>query len=490
MSTAKLFLLCIFSATQVLAGKILPSETAFLNKINEANLSMPSAWEGYRIREPLLVYFEKSDISVLLNATDIPAGFKPLKSWGLNAGGVFYKHGQASPSKAHFSWSVNLGQWHAVSWRVLPDADIEEEVYTLFHEYFHRFQPERFVKKLEVPLPPKDISDKTVFNYYLEDILLMRALLTTGAEKVENIKKFTCLRASRYKSETPSVIAYELFKERTEGSAEYVGLRSLLPTEIKPVDVPETMTPLLMRRQSFKLSSYSGANSDVRFYFSGPAQMLLLDTIRTHWEQRLEQGESIFGILSDYFPIENCSGRIGDLEKAYDFSGLLAEAKAEAATLRAYEVSRSASVSDLKSQKRVILKNLPFWAVKPPQSYSNPVKIDEKNTLYDSAELIVSDDKRGVKLGVNGLPLIYVTDAKKPTGIPGSVNQVATAGYEILLEDLSDIEIAIDGKTAPKGRKYTLSFKAISLKGLRLNLESALPGKIRSEADSVVIEFN
>jgi hypothetical protein len=436
---------------------------------------------------PLLIYFERSEVSVLMNTDKPLPEFKPLKSRYLRAGGIYFKPGVFSRTKNHFDWNLNMGPERVIFWRIAADSDIEEEIYTLYHEYFHSSRQMKFAPITEVPYVPEALKDGTVSRYYLEDILLMRALLTAGEERISYIKDFECLRDKGYKSEDNTVKDFEVFKEAIEGSAEYVGWRALAPAGVNDFEASSLLIPRAMSRHRAGLFTYAGANSDIRFYSSGAQLMLMLDAIRVPWKQRLERGESIYVIVRDYFPPDNCSGRISRLKRDYNFDGLLAAAKESSSGLHDNEAQKAGSVGDMSGKPRVIIENMPSWGSRPPQSYNTPVKLDKSATLYDNAELDLPA-KHGVRLTVKRLPLVYSNKRKKGDAL-GRQGEIVS-GYEIFPEDLSDIEISIDGRIVPEGKAFKGTFKKLSLMSLRLNLDTELPGEMSIDSGTVRIVFN
>ncbi|MDO8806445.1 MAG: hypothetical protein Q7R35_18695 [Elusimicrobiota bacterium] len=346
----------------------------------------------------------------------------------------------------------------------------------LFHENFHEFQWGKFRSPTAYFTPYSPEPADEAF-YRLENKALLSALLSQGRERLERISDFITIREYRRRTINSKNLARENFKERVEGSAEYVGRMAVVLPCVKNRGNSRVF-PFIARDSLFLGETFSNGEN---FYFSGLLQMAILDALRTPWKSRLEAGETIYGIFKEYFP--GTGPKLSVLKKKYGYAAVLARA-----TEAGENSARKRSGAEGKAfDGPAVIVTVPAAArgAAGPQSHGEFRVLADGRTFYLSARLEVSE-KGGLYLFSENLPMI-MGRSKKP--VKAGRSEIFPNRYEISAGELSELHLKLNGRTSPLPEKE-MTFNAIELQGKGFTLNSTLPGRAWRSGNKLSIEFD
>lgn len=459
--------------------------TALIDKVIETNSHLGELWPGFTI-PPVLFYFRDEQVQVLFNANFTPTGFTAI-THGREK--LYYRKTNMAAPNDHFAFSYNFQGKKVTLWNIYGFADIKSETDILFHESFHIYQDNRFIIKNRVSAPPAALSTETIAAYYLEDMLIKTALLTSGSERQETMRDFVCFRQSRYKNERSAVTGYEEYKETIEGTAQYVGLKSTIQPGLNAADAAAILIyPAMEERAMSGMFAYAQRN-EPRFYDTGAAQMLMLDSINTPWKQRLEKGESIFSVVKDYFPGNNCGSRIRAMRTQYDWESLVKIAGENTVTANIQDTAIATNLAENPAGRKLAIQAPPdVFSAHPPQSYGPTIKLAENKTLYTFADLDVPETNK-FRLQVKNMPL---TCAQSTETFKVKNSTVYATVYEVTFSADSSLTLTLDGKSTTEqtiGQKQ-IPFKSIEIKNARIALRAMRGGTIQQTGNILRVAFD
>lgn len=288
-------------------------EEAFLNKLHSVEAS--NIWPGLSSeRAPLLIRFgeEGALLSGLRPGSD--SGFYPAekKFPGIPtvSGGSYFKPGGFAPWLKVFnldSFKLSGGEVYFSNYTLMRDL-LNRDV--LWHEYFHSYQKRWFNWKYDREVFSIGMSPEQAALAYIEQILLAKALTSTGDDWLRYAKAFAAVRAARKAlPDKYSFNSREDAMEAIEGTAVY------LETMAKDIDTSGLYTrPNVFDGITYPSQAYLHVAGELlmseftpdqmlywRQYHTGAAQALLLDRARADWKSGVEKGASIFSIYSKVF---------------------------------------------------------------------------------------------------------------------------------------------------------------------------------------------
>jgi len=437
-------------------------------RVFEINNCMGKVWPRYRINKPILIYFKDARRSILIGHPAPPEGFSPCPGRGKSP---LYCGRDALPAiRSDFALSHKVNGVDTVFYAVRDIFDTLPGRQLLFHENFHEFQEKDFSgpRRFFDPYRPKPEEEALI---RMENIALLRALLGRGQEQAGYVGDFISLREKRRKS-FPSDTAREEYKERIEGSAQYVDIMSSADPcgdRRDNFDLPAFIT----RDMLFLLESFANGEN---YYFSAAAQMVILDSLRIPWRDRLRSGETIYPILKDYFPGERRDPR--KLKERYGYSGIMER-------IAAGPGQEESDAGGILSGPALTVTVPAAVSAAGPQSHGEFKVIGNGRTFYSSANLEIPQE-RGFSFHVEGLPML-IGPSDDP--VPSGRSLIYPNKYKVFLKDLSGVEIKIDGKVfAPSEKATMFSRMAVSAPGIAL--KSSSPGKVRRSGMEIHITFD
>jgi len=276
---------------------------------------------------------------------------------GLTAvGSVFV--GSLPPNEAIANTAT---EWHGTRWTMVMwplDDDATERRRLLFHESFHRVQPELAIPLVNVLNAQLDTYDGRYW-LFLEWNALERAFIDRSKSVLADALAFRAARRKKF----PNTATTENSIELSEGLAEYSGFRGAEYTD------QAMISAVAHRRRSEPSFVRSFA------YVSGPLYGYLLDRDVPEWRKQVTKDTDLGALLAkgaDVTPSKNADARAD----RYDGRALrVAEAKREA--------DRQAR---LKQWKETLVDG-PVLVID---------QADVKSGSFDPREVHAIDDKRRV----------------------------------------------------------------------------------------------
>lgn len=437
-------------------------------RVFEINNCMGKVWPRYRINKPILIYFKDVRRSILISHPAPPEGFSPCPGSGKVP--LYCGRRELPPTRSDFALSHRVNGVDTVFYAVRDIFDPLPGRQLLFHESFHEFQEKDFFgpRRFFDPYRPKPEEEALI---RMENLALLRALLSRGREQSGYVRDFISLREKRRKN-FPSDTAREGYKERIEGSAQYVDIMSSADPcgdRRDNFDLPAFIT----RDMLFLLESFANGEN---YYFSAAAQMVILDSLRIPWQDRLRGGETIYPILREYFPGERRDPR--KLKERYGYSGIMGR-------IAAGSGQEESDAAEILEGPALTVTVPAAVSAAGPQSHGEFKVLGSGRTFYFSANLEIFP-QRGFSFHVEGLPMM-IAPSDDPVQLGRSL--VYPNKYKVFLENLSGVEIKIDGKMfAPSEKAAVFSSMAVSAPGIAL--KSSSPGKVRRSGMEIHIAFD
>lgn len=268
-----------------------------------------AVWPGFwPIGQPFMLVDSQATVLYSPARSAPPAGFVPARGPRVAELAGMWLHAGVPPDldiargrNAHLEYDADGDVVTAV--RV--GDDVAEAIELLFHEQFHVFQRSHFRPTLPsapVEGAPLDSVELARLDE-LERATLKRALAADPAHVGQVARDYVAIRIRRMSGQPDSVVQAEHGGERTEGSAQWVGMRML--TRVQGDDIGSfrgRLSELLNWRPA-------PASFDVvfdglpiarrqRLYSTGAAILELLDRLGApDWQTRLAMGEAPFDIL-------------------------------------------------------------------------------------------------------------------------------------------------------------------------------------------------
>lgn len=188
------------------------------------------------------------------------------------------------------------------------DEDWRKSAETLFHEQFHDFQSETFDRADRVNggeyVDLTVIPDRAAFTTAaeLERRVLAEALMAvTDTARAELSRRYIALRREREAGVGDTIVVKERFRERSEGTANFVGLSATsVVFDGDDASVRDGLVEGLRRDLMTFPGTYSGNWFRSRAYDVGGAIAWLLDQSDSGWKMRVQSGEALDVVLEDH----------------------------------------------------------------------------------------------------------------------------------------------------------------------------------------------
>ncbi|MBP7796861.1 MAG: hypothetical protein KA059_08825 [Elusimicrobiales bacterium] len=440
-----------------------------VSEIALTNNNIGNVWNGYGIDVPIFLYFSiPQELYLIKKSTVEVKGFKYV---GRDEGySIFLKHTEIKVNGLDMKYNYNGTS--GIIYNVDGMHQYSEILETIFHEYFHSFQ-EKFFKNGNEFYNYIPMDNKNTFYFIYELHYLRLALISSGREKEEYIKRFIFLRNYRYSKLSEKQILYERWKERIEGSAYYLQLATIMADDKNyyrsvPISLLDN-TPY-----------YDCNKNENDYYISGALQMYILDSIRTPWKERLTNGESIFYILKDHFTdIPHYSLKnITKEEDIKEFTEYFGDVK------KCSKTDGKTIIEKFKKSNKIVIKLSNKIKDDGPRPYGEWFKNGNEN-IFTNAELNL--DSSGTKIEIHSELLSW--------GIKENKNgkEIYSKGYAVVVNNFNDTEINIDDKQIDINNiKSPLRFKKIDMEsfyGNQIILNSKCPGIISRNEKEIRIDL-
>ncbi len=287
-------------------------------------------------------------------------------------GGVWTGHLPRDRNIANTALDWAGRRWTMVIWPLPSDRYARRKL--VFHELFHRIQPELGIGAEDVPNDHLAGRDGRIW-LRLEWRALAEALVREGEERRRAVADALAFRARRHELH-PGAAAGERALELNEGLAEYTGLvMSGLPRRV----LADRAAVELGRRESQESYTRSFA------YASGPAYGVLLDEADPDWRGGVSDETNLSALLAGALDLE--------------VSAAGAEARAErygAARVIAQEEARAERIAEREAELKRLLVDGPVLTAPVASSFrysfdpNQATPMPGHGTVYESAR--VTDD--------------------------------------------------------------------------------------------------
>lgn len=333
------FILLSFVSVSGKAAQGIPEKAKLLIDNLCAASDKSDLWPGYKpLLKPLGLHFAGQG-TYLVGTRSCPKNTEIVK--GFPCPVCFFRDKKADSLSSDFSQSFYTEEAGELFLYIYGRGSLIPAELVIVHETFHLFQSSNFKNAAE-PGPaahsdswsgkyadnvdsildwwrhratrnkgsekPQELDIADLSRAYIEDQLLAQALLDEKSYKTL-AAEFVSVRNSRRRGLPSQKLEHEIKQERIEGTAEYVGWKS----------IAKDFSPLLAfnAQAGALLSPQALANPVKRFYSPGAAQCFLLDRAGVDWKGRVEKGEDIFDLMNEYFPPVPASRSLAALERTY-----------------------------------------------------------------------------------------------------------------------------------------------------------------------------
>jgi len=478
-----LFITVVHSAAPLFSGNNISKQDmqliTRLFEIDEASGAGNALWSGFTpLFKPLFLNSEMGG-AYILNPPFKPKDFAELKT---NSGAKFYCNpGILKKFEAKFLLDYNYDGINTMFFNYGMADSVDQTARLIVHETFHKYQYLNFRQK--PPAAPSEADPKASSAFYIEQILLARALISPDSWQ-DDFRTFIALRLKRRSWNEVPAANYEDQQEVLEGSAQYVELKSIETVGergiiVKPADIYLAHMLLLPIEKT---------SEKMKYYLTGAAQMRLLTRLRVPWQPRIQNGESIFAVSLEQF---NGNG-VGkhSLKALLDKYGVqdIQESFSRVATVNANEINGVLEQLEAASSRRFILITWDSNILKNSGYTSSlPMAKTAIGTLYPSLMNFEIDQGAALHLVFRNTSMI-----KKSLNAQSIIDKNKVTIYPTQLESLlgknEQLKIKINGKfisdiSAP------LTFKSIEIDGVKIYLKASRPGKISKVGEDVIVEL-
>jgi hypothetical protein len=330
-----------------------------LKKILNINYYTSNVWDGYNflfIDKPFLLRNFHTDDCILFSSksedfNEIISYKKVIK---LNEGYIY--RGICSDKIKQFDDYdiIDFKGKNIVSYVYYDKYSFKKDrIAFIVHENFHLYQNSRF---------NYNVGDKAIYNFtdvytaenlalkQIETILLYKAISEkTNFQKY--LRDFVMIRKYRYSIIKSEAKNYEEMFEKMEGTARYIE-NKLYNYRIKSNGL---MPSELLTMESIYNANKLRDNS----YYTGAAECVLMERLDIpQWQRRVENGEHPFDILSSYLNVNQNSKEIEDLLNLYNYNEILDSVKVNMELMISYLNDIYNNVE--KSRYRLVLKHNPM----------------------------------------------------------------------------------------------------------------------------------
>lgn len=341
------FFLCIVAAgISALTNLALPKGPAQLDRLDDLDKARlaetlhlkealgDATWPGFGAADIPIVLWNR-EYTFLCGYPQVPTGWAEVPD-DTFAGRPYYR----KPTQDPQNFAVRIGGQWAASMATKYETDLffreqfqaslppvirqvfpyrlviftsETQITAVLHESFHAYQaiaaPERFAAADQAYRQDNDYweLDATMHASWTTEIELLVAAVQAEAdeEAAEFARQFLDLRAQRRAGMDLALVDYERQVEWLEGLAKYVEMESWRQAAASADYTPVAQMdadPDFRQYRNFEQHSRQELNQmrlqatragDVRFYYTGMAQGLLLDRLLPGWKARV-WGEAVY----------------------------------------------------------------------------------------------------------------------------------------------------------------------------------------------------
>jgi hypothetical protein len=261
-------------------------------------------WPGYTpLHQPLLIYFEDENLSILIGHPNPGKEYKRYK--GFKTKVPIYVSNSPKEYGFIFEQDFPLDGKKSMAFVFRNSDDTREDdgnLEYIIHECFHSYQHVKFAK-----FAYADLMEVELNPAWLGEVIEENNILTEVFDEKENIsdvaKKFYEKRKTRRIYSPINFSIWEDDLERTEGTAEYAEYKFAInilgekPSD-KNLDIVSRLEDM-NEVGSGKQNVYSILRS--KTYRSGTAIGIILDKLGVKWHSQVEGGESLFSVLAREF---------------------------------------------------------------------------------------------------------------------------------------------------------------------------------------------
>jgi len=444
----------------------------FVKDLWEINARMPDIWPGYKIDTPVLLYFPHDKLSCLIAHPKPPADYVLQEGFDKRVA-VYGKRGEMKYVSL-FNLNYVLDGIKTVFFRIDDSIDLAQEINVFFHENFHVYQQKTF--RYTEHLTGEDRSPEHLALFEIEVMLLKRALISSGSEQLKLMRKFLAVRRAR-RSEMPvGAIEFENSKETIEGTAEYVGIRSVLPPDNGRGYVL-LAAPLLWERWS--LLNLANAGDAARYYMSGALQMFILDSLNTPWKSRVQGGTSIFDTIAQYFENGLGGGEVADMKKEFGYDGLVKIAIAAAGK---QEGTQARLLDKYNSSPKIIVQLPPQIKGDGPRPYAENIKNGRENIFSNATVEVNAGDYLGLEIKSD---MLSWTGAEQP--VRDGTRLIYPSQYKVAAAHWADFSLELDRKPVSDVLQEKVSFRSIRFKNMEISLDAKCDGVVYKKDKDICI---
>ncbi len=396
-------------------------------------------WPGFDpLSIPLAVF--TGERTYLFRHPAPPEGFKPLP--GIPS--IFVFQGRHPAVTANTNTEIGgVPTATLLVDRAEPSSTARDRAAVALHEAFHVYQrrqhPDWVGNEGDMLLYPTDDA-RLLSLRRLESEALRRALAAPDPRVMRCwARQAMAHRRERFAAMEPAFSSYERLTELNEGLAAYI---QLMAAGKKTLEIPaEEFRPAQVR---------------ARVYAIGPALALLLDRLRTGWQESIEMGEVRF--LDE--ALEAAAGPAGTEPPVCSWTpaevaGIESTAKKDTASVAADRASRRKAF-DTRGGWRVIVEaadGQPLW----PQGF-DPLNVErvDGGLLHTRFLKLGNDDGELQAIDEAGADVEAFTEGVGPHPIFNGVRRFAVAG-------LAKPEVATEGgQVTIHGPGFTATFRNAS----------------------------
>ena len=310
-------------------------------------------------------------------------------------------------------------RWTMVVWPLPSDRYTRMKL--LFHELFHRVQPELGISSRDVANDHLGTRDGRIW-LRLEWRALAEALLRREEARLRAVGDALAFRARRH-SLYPNARQSERALELNEGLAEYTGLvMSGLPEEV----LADRAAVELGRREQQESYTRSFA------YASGPAYGLLLDQSGAEWRRQVNDKTDLAARLAEALGIEVSGAGAESRVASYDGARIIAQEESRAKRIERREAELAARLVDGPTLTLPVASSFRY-SFDPDAATPLP----GRGTVYDAAR--VTDDWGILEVSSGGVLLVRsgtaITHVVVPVALSGPSPPSEGEGWTLQLEE-------------------------------------------------------
>ena len=264
-------------------------------QIIKAQEKLAAVWPGYwKESQAFAVYDDEGKVLLITNG-DKPSGFSPLndQAYIYQATVEHFKYAGAYEVRYDFG---------DVAAPAIKQEDDSFSAQTLFHEAFHGYQRESFIDNDVVFAPLEEVTSELFTLKLIENFILNNAISATDTAKRQNMTGiYSALRKRRQEKESTVLTGSQLYSEREEGVANYVGIAAFATLKSKDErwivsEISRYLAP--QERVSTFHDTYTGKDS----YGVGAAITYLLLKDNPELYKEITQSKSPFELLAEIYP--------------------------------------------------------------------------------------------------------------------------------------------------------------------------------------------